>query len=72
MTNLLERLKPELLEALQRDKVLYPFSMRYLEEELRSKFICTDLSVSNAYQLVNLTGSLTFGISELVNCFNEL
>lgn len=72
MRNLLERLKPEVLESLQRDKVLYPFSMRCLEDELRSKVICTDLSVSNAYQVVNLTGSLTFGISELVNCFNEL
>lgn len=70
MGNIIERLKPELLQALENDKILYPFSMRCLEDELRSKTICTDLTVSNAYQVVNLTRSSTFGISELVNCFN--
>ena len=72
MRNLLERLKPEVLESLQRDKILYPFSMRCLEDDLRNNVICTYLTVDAAYRVVSLTGSLTYGISELVNCFIEL
>jgi hypothetical protein len=72
MRNLLERLKPEVFESLQREKILYPFSMRCLEDDLRKNLVCTYLTVDSAYRLVGLTGGLTFGISELVNCFNEL
>lgn len=69
MKTLLERLKPELLEAINEDAKKYPTIMGLLKQELSIQYFCNDMTISNAYRLTSLTEKGIFGITELHNCF---
>jgi hypothetical protein len=69
MKTLLERLKPELLQAMNEDAKKYPTIMASLKDELSNLYFCNDMTISNAFRLTMLTKESRFGITELHNCF---
>ena len=69
MKSLLERLKPEMLQAMNEDAKKYPTIMALLKDELSRLYFCNDMTISNAFRLTMLTNERRFGITELHNCF---
>jgi len=69
MKTLFERLKPELITAIELQSRKYPNLMMTVKEELQSKYSFIDLTVSTAYRLTDLTESKSFGINEIDECF---
>jgi hypothetical protein len=72
MKTLFERLKPEILTALNDEAVKYPATIELLIQTLQNCHTPMELSMSDAYRLTLITESGKFGILELLNCFNEL
>ena len=69
MKTLFERLKPELISAIELQSRKYPSLMMAVKEELQSKYSFIDLTISTAYRLIDLTESKSFGINEIDECF---
>lgn len=69
MKTLLERLKPELIEAMNEDAKKFPAMMRSLKKELSLCVSVSEMTIENAYRLTYLTDEKIFGYIELFNCF---
>ena len=68
--NLLEKLKPEILEAINADAKEYPSYVENLKKELEDNFSWLNLTVNTASNLCTYFGK-NLGISELNNCFSD-
>ena len=55
MKNLYERLKPEILEDIERDLEIYPISTKALVRRLQRTTYWSDLKISDVKQLFNHT-----------------
>lgn len=66
--NLLEKLKPEVLELLNKEAVKYPLSTEQLKQRLSELHFWTHLKMGDAYALCRLNDK-HFGISELASMF---
>ncbi len=51
MKNLLERLKPELLNEIEKSVDKYPFAVKELKNELKDLFYVSDIKYGNIVQL---------------------
>lgn len=71
MKTLLERLKPELITAIELESEKYPTIMDSLKTQLNTKNYYTELSVSDVLQLMNFVNSEKYSILELVGMFDE-
>lgn len=70
MKNLLERLKPEYLELLNKDAELYPFLIKGIKGDLKLNTSYTLLSVGSALQLCTVC-KVIMGVTELNNLFES-
>jgi len=68
MKNLLERLKPEYLELLNKDAELYPYLIQGIKRDLKQNISFTLLSVGSALQLCTVCKTI-MGVTELNNLF---
>jgi hypothetical protein len=68
MKNLLQRLKPEYLELLNKDAIKYPFLVQGIKIDLRQNISFTNLSVGSALQLCTVC-KVIMGVTELNNLF---
>lgn len=57
MRNLLERLKPEYLEMIDKDLEKYPISIKNLKNKMREEFIPCYLSYDTAYVICTYTNT---------------
>lgn len=84
MKNLLSRLKPEIMELVEKDRERYPLMVKALSEKLNETESLLSLSVSDAYNLVTYLEALPKEIREdkwgfksesflmkLYECFND-
>lgn len=69
MRTLLEKLKPEIAQAIEQDVELYPASVEYLKALLSDKISFLELTISDAYKLIQFTKDCKFGIVEIMNLF---
>jgi hypothetical protein len=72
MKTLFERLKPELILAMNAEAELYPNIMKSLKTELEKHYFFNDMTIANAYRLTDLTKHRRFGITELNDCFDSI
>ena len=70
MKTLFETLKPELLEKLQQEAILYPASTERVTLELKENVSWLYLSVNTSISLCNLNNK-NLSVDELVNLFNK-
>ena len=70
MRTLLERLKPEILQAINYEVSKYPNSISSIKKELSEEYFSSDLKVRTAFN-VCLYNKTNFGIVELANCFKS-
>jgi hypothetical protein len=70
MRTLLERLKPEVLQAINYEVSKYPNSIISLKKSLSEEYFTGDLTVRVAFN-VCLYNKTNFGIVELANCFES-
>jgi hypothetical protein len=70
MKNLLQRLKPEYLELLNKDAELYPYLIQGIKRDLTENISFTLLSVGSAAQLCTIC-KVIMGITELNNLFER-
>jgi hypothetical protein len=70
MKTLFETLKPEFLEKLQKEAILYPFLTEKTILELKGNISWIQLSVNTAISLCNLNDK-NLEVIELSNLFNK-
>ena len=70
MKTLFENLKPEILEKLEQEALLYPNATARKIAELKANCFWIDLTVNTAVSLCNLNDK-NLGVEELVNLFNK-
>ena len=71
MKNLLERLKPEVMQKISYENLKYPLTMESLKHNLRITDSILDIKISDAFKLSMLMND-NLGISELVSYFEEI
>ena len=71
MKTLFERLKPEIVTAMELDGEQYPATVEILKREFEGKNFYTELIVSTIMQLFRYTNSEKYSILELVAMFEE-
>ena len=70
MRTLLERLKPEILKAIELDDDLYPNLISSIKIELSEECFTGDLKVRTGFNIC-LYNNTNFGYLELANCFEK-
>ena len=53
MKNLYNRLKPDILASINKDKQKYPFTTRALKLKLKSTYDWSELSIGNVHSIIN-------------------
>jgi len=71
MKTLFEQLKPEFLEKLNEEAVLYPSVTARTITELKENISWLNLTVNTAQNLCTLDKNKNLGIIELSNLFND-
>lgn len=71
MKTLFEELKPEFLEKLEQEAVLYPSVTERTITELKDNFSWLNLTVNTAQNLCMLDNNKNLSIIELSNLFNK-
>lgn len=71
MKTLFERLKPEIINAMELDALEYPLTVEMFERHFQGKNYFTELDVSCVLQLFKYTNSEKYSILELVGMFEE-
>jgi len=70
MKTLFERLKPEIITAMELDAEICPAPFKILKSDLEGKNFYTELTVSCVMQLFQYTKSEKYSILELVDMFD--
>ena len=71
MKTLFEELKPEFLEKLEQEAVLYPSVTERTITELKDNFSWLNLTVNTAQNLCSLDNNKNLSIIDLSNLFNK-
>ena len=69
--NLMEKLKPEVLEAFLAEEKLYPATMGRIRTELESVDSILRVSYLSIYELINVMGGKTYSFIDAVNLFED-
>ena len=72
MKTLLERLKPEIVSAMELDALKYPASVEMFKRHFEGKNYYTQLDVSCVLELFKYTKSKNYSLLELVGMFEEI
>jgi len=70
MGTLLNRLKPEILKAIELDEKLYPNMIKKLKDDLRKECSILCLSVNTAANICQYNND-NLGLFELQKCFKQ-
>jgi hypothetical protein len=68
MRNLLEQLKPEIIEVLETEKKQFPYLVANIENELKTNYSWLNLSINNAQHLCTFNNT-NLGICEIASLF---
>ena len=71
MKTLFERLKPEIITAMELESEQYPATIEMLKRDFEGKHYYTELTVSCIMQLFRYTNSEKYSILELVAMFED-
>ena len=69
--NLMEKLKPKVLEAFLAEEKLYPAIMGRIRTELESVDSILRVSYLSIYELINVMGGKTYSFIDAVNLFED-
>lgn len=69
--NLLQRLKPEVLQAMESDMNKYPTLTTELKQSLSKKGFYTELTVSEVLELFRISQSQNYSLGELNDLFDK-
>ena len=69
--NLMEKLKPKVLEAFLAEEKLYPATMGRIRTELESIDSILHISYLNSYDLINIIGGKTYSFLDVDNLFED-
>ena len=69
--NLMEKLKPKVLEAFLAEEQLYPATMGRIRTELESVDSILRVSYLSIYELINVMGGKTYSFIDAVNLFED-
>ena len=53
MKTIYDRLKPDILASINKDKQKYPFTTRALKMKLKSSYDWSELSIGNVHSIIN-------------------
>jgi len=69
--NLMEKLKPEVLEAFLAEEKLYPATMGRIRRELESIDSILRISYLSANEIINVIGGKTYSFLDVVDLFED-
>jgi hypothetical protein len=69
--NLMEKLKPEVLEVFLAEEKLYPATMGRIRTELESIDSILHISYLSAYDIINVVGGKTYSFLDVDNLFED-
>jgi len=72
MKNLMMRLKPEMIEIINKRKVLYPKTIERLETELENTYFVSDIRYASIIELESIAHETKFKYTSGFDFFNPI